>query len=402
MNRATYIYVLIGVVTVLLSGWRMNLSIFYPYLMNYYGISDITPIAFSVTISSAVAVFSSSFLGVVYDRRGSTAPLYIGALAQLVSALLVWFMKYHQWSVSMWLWYMSGVVSGVGFPALMVSINPTIIRIFSTRPDIALAIVQTSNYLALTFWSPIISKMAFLTDIFAIILVLSIVTMVVMLICARVYSTFKTVRRPQQEIQASEAVPKLFILMLAPIFFIATSSTMLLQFIAPIVTEFCGYFGIDTGRALQQYVPLVMSISGVLQSVGAFAWGFISRRIGVLKSFPLLYASQAVATFLIVVLSGFRLEAVIVALWLRFLIFGGEPVIHMVLIPTLFGQENLGRLLGLQTSTVMISSILGPVVGGLARDLTGTFTNTVLLSSVFSTIATVIALVIIMAGKPKR
>lgn len=397
MHRRTWIYVVAGLATILVSGWRMNLSIFYPYLMNYYEIDSITPIALIATISSGIAVFSSSFLGVLYDRKGPSILLFIGASTQFLSALAVWFMRYYPWNISMWLWYVSGTIVGFGFPALMVSINPTIIRMFSARPDIALAIVQSSGYLALTFWSPIISRMVFLTDVFTIFLLLSIVTTAVMLICARIYNNLGAVYGPQRRKQGSQAVPKLFILMLIPILFIAISSTMLLQFIAPIITEFCRNFGIDSEEIIQQhYVPLVMGISGILQSVGAFTWGFISRRIGVLKSFPLLYALQAVTAFLIVALSRFSLEAVIVMFWLRFLVFGGEPVIHMVLIPTLFGQENLGRLLGLQTSTVMVSAILGPIVGGLARDLTGTFINTVLLSAVFSTIATVIALIIIV------
>ncbi len=397
------IYVVVGVATVLVAGWRMNLSIFYPYLMDYYGIDSVTSIALSITISSAVAAFSSSFLGVLYDRRGSVLPLYIATFTQLLSAFLVWFMKFYPWSISMWLWYMGGAIMGLAFPALIMSINPTIIRIFSTKPDIALAIIQSSNYLALTFWSPIISRMVVVMDVFTIFILLSIASIAMMLICIRTYSGLGTVYRLQQEGQSSQVIPRLFILMLIPIFFIATSSTMLLQFIAPIVTEFCGNFGIDFEKALQHYVPLVMSVSGILQSLGAFTWGLISRRIGVLKTFPLLYALQALTAFLIVTFSRFSLEATIIAFWLRFLVFGGEPVIHMVLIPTLFGQENIGRLLGLQTSIVMFSSILGPVIGGLARDFTRTFTNTVFLSAIFSTIATFIALYIVLTRRrPSR
>ncbi|MEM2852778.1 MAG: hypothetical protein QW438_06280 [Ignisphaera sp.] len=394
MYRRIWIYVAAGLATILVSGWRMNLSIFYPYLMNYYEIDSVTSIALFATISSGIAVFSSSFLGVLYDRRGSSIPLFIGASTQFFSALIIWFMRYHPWGVAMWLWYVSGAIVGLGFPALMVSINPTIIRMFSTRPGIALAMVQSSNYLALTLWSPIIPRMVSLTDVFTATLLLSIATVAMMLLCAKIYSSLSPIYRPQQGRQSRLVIPKLFILILIPIFFIVISSTLLLQFIAPMITEFCRNFGIDVEKAMQYYVPLVMSVSGILQSIGAFTWGFISKRIGVLRAFPLLYALQAVTAFLIVALSKFSLEAVIVAFWLRFFIFGGEPVIHMVLIPTLFGQENLGGLLGLQTSTVMASAILGPVIGGLTRDLTGTFTNTVLLSAVFSTIATAIALAI--------
>ena len=397
MDRKGYVYILVGVTTILLASWRMNLSIFYPHLMRYYGVSSVTAIALIATIASSISMIAASFLGILYDRMGPSLLLYIGGFTQFISAALAYFMKYYPWDVSMWLWYAGGVAVGLGFPALTLSINPTIIRVFSTRPDIALAVVQSSNYLALTLWSPIISRLISYMDPFTILLLLSIISAIAMILCAKIYRGFKAVERVRQG--SSGEVPRLFILMLAPIFFIVTSSAMLLQFVAPIVVEFCEGFGIDFDKASQHYVPLVMGVSGILQSLGAFVWGFIARRIGVLKSFPLLYALQALTAFLIIVLSRFSLEAIIVALWLRFLMFGGEPVIHMVLIPTLFGQENLGKLLGIQTSTVMASSILGPVVGGLARDITGTFTATVLLSSIFSAIASAIAAIIVISRR---
>ncbi|MEM0213798.1 MAG: hypothetical protein QW348_06045 [Ignisphaera sp.] len=65
-----------------------------------------------------------------------------------------------------------------------------------------------------------------------------------------------------------------FIMTLIPIFLIATSSTMLMQFLAPIIADFCIASGVDVEVANEVYVPLVMSISGILQSLGAFAWGF--------------------------------------------------------------------------------------------------------------------------------
>ncbi|MEM1694910.1 MAG: hypothetical protein QXI40_07475 [Ignisphaera sp.] len=139
---------------------------------------------------------------------------------------------------------------------------------------------------------------------------------------------------------------------------------------------------------------MVMSVSGVLQSVGAFAWGFIAMRLGVLETLPLLYAVEAASMFLAISFTKHSIEAVVSMIWLRFLAFGGEPVAHMLLIPKLFGQNNMGKLLGIQTSVVMAASIAGPLIGGLARDLTGSFITTALLSAIFSIIAAVIAIAI--------
>jgi len=141
---------------------------------------------------------------------------------------------------------------------------------------------------------------------------------------------------------------------------------------------------------------MAMGVAGVLQCIGAFAWGFIARRIGVLKAFPLLYAFQTISTFMILMLSRVDIEVIIIAIWLRYLMFGGEPIIHMMVIPTLFGQKNLGKLLGLQTSSVMASSIVAPLLGGIVRDLTGFFIFTIFTSAIFSLLATIIATVIVL------
>ncbi|MEM1609091.1 MAG: hypothetical protein QXG81_07465 [Ignisphaera sp.] len=89
-------------------------------------------------------------------------------------------------------------------------------------------------------------------------------------------------------------------------------------------------------------------------------------------------------------------------LWLRFLAFGGEPVVHMLLIPTLFGRENMGRLLGIQTSAVMLASITGSLIGGLARDFSESYLATALLAGIFSLTATIIAITIITLLKRKQ
>jgi len=396
MNRLQYIYILIGLATILVSGWRINISIFYQYFMNYYGINNITSISLSLVISSIVAMFSSSFLGMLYDRKGPSAPLYIATLMQFFSAFIVWSMRYYPWDKSMWLWYIGGAMTGFIFPALVVTINPTIIRMFYTKPNIALAIVQSGNYLAQSLWSPLIPKLIVYLDPFTTLSLLSIVSAIMIAICSKFYSDIKIKHSSSQNISQNQPIPRLFIATLIPIFFIATSSTMLNSFIAPIIIEFCRGFNIDENTISLIYIPMVMGVAGILQCIGAFAWGFIARHIGVLKAFPLLYIFQTISTFMILVLSRIDIKVIIIAIWLRYLMFGGEPIIHMMVIPTLFGQENLGKLLGLQTSSVMASLIVAPLLGGIVRDLTGFYIFTIFTSAIFSLIATIIATVIVL------
>jgi len=397
MVEKRLLYIVVGALAMLIGSWRMNISIFYRHLMSYYNIGTITVLTIGFTISAFVSIFSSYFLGFVYDRKGISTVLYIGVITQLFSSIIVYLMRFYPWSFAAWLWYIGNGVAGLGLPSLMLSINPMIMRIFSRRLDIALAIIQSSNYLALTLWSPIITKLVNFMDVFTVFLILSIVSVAPMILCIKICGDFSNVqKRKQNKIEYGDSIPKLFILLLIPIFLIALSSTMLLQFIAQIVTDFYKMFGIEESTALQHHTPFAISVSGVFQTLGAFTWGFIAMRIGALKTLPLLYFFEATTMFTAIELSKHSLETAIAMLWLRFFAFGGEPVTHMLLIPTLFGQENIGKLLGMQTSVVMTSLVIGPVIGGLARDLTGSFITTAYLSALLSLVAFVAALLIVI------
>ncbi|MEM4741100.1 MAG: hypothetical protein QW370_02795, partial [Ignisphaera sp.] len=344
MNGKRLVLMLAGLIAILVSSWRMNISIFYSHLMSYYSIGAVTLLSLGPMLSGVASVFSSYLLGGLYDRRGPSVVIYIGALTQLLSAFVFYPMKFFSWGLSMWMWYAGNVVAGLGATALVLSVNPALLMSFSDKPAIALAIAQSASYLALTMWSPIISAMIEVFDVFEVFLALSIVSFIAMIVCGIIYSRQSLYRDSVKGSSTTFAkIPATFIFLLAPIFFIAMSSTILLQFLAPITTDFCKNLGMDSTTISRSYVPMVMSVSGVLQSVGAFAWGFIAMRLGVLETLPLLYAVEAASMFLAISFTKHSIEAVVSMIWLRFLAFGGEPVAHMLLIPKLFGQNNMGK-----------------------------------------------------------
>jgi MFS family permease len=83
-------------------------------------------------------------------------------------------------------------------------------------------------------------------------------------------------------------------------------------------------------------------------------------------------------------------------LYCRLSAYAGEPIIHMTTIPRLFSRREMGRLLGLQSTAVMLASITAPVVGGLAKDFAGTYRATLIISALFSLLATLIATAILL------
>jgi len=143
-----------------------------------------------------------------------------------------------------------------------------------------------------------------------------------------------------------------------------------------------------------------MAAVGLAQVAGALAWGYIFEKCDVLKLIPAIYALETATTLLAAVF--YRTDAVVVAaLLLRFAVFAGEPLVHTMAVPRLFGREAVGSLLGIQTSVVMLSSVLAPLAGALARDAFGSYRASILLSTLLSLAATLNALPVIWTATRK-
>jgi hypothetical protein len=143
------------------------------------------------------------------------------------------------------------------------------------------------------------------------------------------------------------------------------------------------------------WAPAAMAASGLVQAAGALAWGYVLEKGDVLKLLPATYALETAAALLAAAF--FRVDAVAatVFLLLRFAVFAGEPLVHMMAVPRLFGRGSVGSLLGIQTSVVMLSSVLAPLAGALARDAAGTYRASIMLSALLSLAATLNALPVV-------
>lgn len=397
MDVKKLMYLAMGLVTLLIVGWRGSLSMFYGHLMDYYGIGSVTQVAAFIIISGCVGVVASSLFGFLYDVRGPRIPLIVGGLAQLVSGILVWFMKHFPWDQAMWCWYLAGVFVGLVFPSVAVSVNPTVIKELKSKPEVALAIVQSGLYLGLTIWSPVISHLIRYSNVFDAYTTVSVVTAATVFICATIYGKAEY-RRRDFEVRRDSGIGnrRVFNYMLIPIFFVAMSSNMILGYLALIVSEMLEVSGITKEEVVLSYVPLILGVSGLLQSVGGFLWGSLAPRIGPRNSILALYSVQALSAIAAYLLAGRSIWLLaVMAMWLRLLAFGGEPVIHMWMVPVLLGENDMGRAIGLQISVVMASFIVGSALGGLTRDICGSYLLILIVSSCIVIVALVAALVLV-------
>ncbi|MCX8209244.1 MAG: MFS transporter [Sulfolobales archaeon] len=389
MSSERYIYVLAGMISLLAVGWRGSISIFYQYFMDIYGVESVTQVAVYVAIASGIGVVASPLFGALYDRKGPSIPLVISAVAQVASGALALFMKSRPWGEAMWFWYSAAAAAGLVFPSVATSVNPTVMKAIRSSPQVALAFTQSGSYISLTLWSPVITYLILSAGLVEAYLVASLITATALLLCS---VTYRKMKPRGTRMRAEKAVGggsewRVYIVMLISIFLIAASSITILSYLAPIASEVCLRSGVSREECVQVYAPTAMSIAGVTQSVGGFFWAFLAARAPILTAISALYVVQATSSLAVVVLSGSGSWLALLALLLRLFAFGGEPVLHMVLIPALLGEDKVGKALGLQMSVVMLSSIVGPSVGGILRDISGSYIPTVAGSATLTTSA---------------
>ncbi|MEM4849041.1 MAG: hypothetical protein QXM55_05350, partial [Ignisphaera sp.] len=136
-----------------------------------------------------------------------------------------------------------------------------------------------------------------------------------------------------------------------------------------------------------EIVPKIMMITGFAQAISAILWGYAIDKLGALKTIPMIYALETISTTLAYL--AYRLNPWIVSgfIILRYMFFSAEPVAHWVLVPSLFGLENLGRISGIINSAPMVASLIAPIIAGIIKDNIGTHSYILLISSLLSVIS---------------
>lgn len=406
MSKTIHIITMVTVfVSILLTSFNVVGSLFILYIKDIYQLEFVTPIAIALTISGGISIIAIVFAGYLYDKYGLEAPISIAIASMILWALLMNFMsRVRSWDDAKLLWYAGGLLQGLTLASIMISVNTTLMTLFPYRRGLAVSVSQSAQASAMAFWSYIVTYLIQMLGFFNALTVMglagsiSIILMTVM---------FKYIRKDVGKdvggnVSATSSVVsgvrdtkiKLVVIYMM-ILFIATSSIAIMSFLAGIIEEpfIIAIEGVDSVSYVRTViVPKIMTITGVLQAISAMLWGYAIDKVGVLRTIPVIYGLQTVLTLVAYITYRANPWIVAVSIMLRYMFFVAEPLAHWVLIPTVFGTRNLGKILGVVNSAPMLALLIAPTLAGLIRDAIGSYSYILLTSSILSTISLTIYL----------
>ena len=116
---------------------------------------------------------------------------------------------------------------------------------------------------------------------------------------------------------------------------------------------------------------LVMSTYSATALVGRIVIGVVSDYLGVLKTLLIIYA---VASLDAAFFSTYRtLPLITLGTSLSALLFSANVALSPLIASLIWGSENLETPYGLLLSAIVCGVFAGPIIGGLSRDLTGSY-----------------------------
>lgn len=133
-------------------------------------------------------------------------------------------------------------------------------------------------------------------------------------------------------------------------------------------------------------------IYAIFNAFGRIAWGVISDSIGRKNSLLSMYSIQVIAFMLMPFLTNpFTLTLGIATVGFT---FGGMLTVFPAITADYYGMKNFGLNYGLVITAWGIGGVFGPLLGGIVRDLTGTYTFSYLVSAILSLLGALISLTI--------
>ncbi|MEM1525687.1 MAG: MFS transporter [Ignisphaera sp.] len=394
------IYIVVAFISMLLISFGTIGSLFILYIKDIYRLETITSIALAFTISSSASIIAIILVGYLYDKYGLSAPMSLALTSMIFWALCMYSMsRFTSWSKASVLWYTGGVFQGLVTASIMIGINPTLMRLFPARRGLAISASQSAQALAMAFWGYIATYLIHLLGFFNALTVMGLMgtssialAMAVFNRVAQIPNEYKDnkdsgIPRNSSKNPNGIVIDVKLVLVYTMILFIALSSIVVMNFFAGIIEE---SFTITLGNVEYirlEIVPKIMMITGFAQAISAILWGYAIDKLGALKTIPMIYVLETIATTLAYL--AYRLNPWIVSgfIILRYMFFSAEPVAHWVLVPSLFGLENLGRISGIINSAPMVASLIAPIIAGIIKDNIGTHSYILLISSLLSVIS---------------
>jgi OFA family oxalate/formate antiporter-like MFS transporter len=143
------------------------------------------------------------------------------------------------------------------------------------------------------------------------------------------------------------------------------------------------------------FVPV--ALYAVANFLGRMSWGTVSDRLGRGKALSLAFLIQTVIFFVFEQLTNPVL--LLVGKSLVGFTFGGMLAVFPAVCADFFGLKNLGVNYGILFTAWGVGGIIGPLLGGLSRDITGGHTVSFLVSGCASLLGVFLSLLLLKRGK---
>jgi len=137
---------------------------------------------------------------------------------------------------------------------------------------------------------------------------------------------------------------------------------------------------------------LLVVVYAIFNFIGRVTWGTISDYLGRTITLLTMFLIQAVVYFSFAALTS--PVALLIGKSLVGFTFGGMLAIFPVITADFYGMKNLGVNYGVMITAWGVGGILGPLLGGIARDITGGYGISYLVSAILSIAGAAISLLV--------
>ncbi len=329
---------------------------------------------FGVTRADAALPYTLAMLGFagggvlmgrLADRFGVAVPLALGTLALGLGYLAV--------GQASTLWQVAiahGLLIGIGCSATFGPLIADLSHWFVRRRGIAVAIAASGNYLAGTFWPPVVQHFIATSGwrathtgigLFLLVSMLPLVYFLRQRMQAHhTEAATQSAARRQAELPFS-AVTLQVLLCIAGIACCVAMSMPQVHLVA-----YCGDLGYGAARGAE-----MLSLMLGFGIVSRIASGFIADRIGGVRTLLLGSVLQGTALFLYLFFDGLTSLYVISALFGLFQ--GGIVPSYAIIVREYFSPREAGTRIGLVLMATLVGMALGGWLSGAIFDLTGSY-----------------------------
>ncbi len=137
---------------------------------------------------------------------------------------------------------------------------------------------------------------------------------------------------------------------------------------------------------------LLVVVYAIFNFIGRVTWGTVSDYLGRTVTLLTMFLIQAIVYFSFAALT--NPVALLIGKSLVGFTFGGMLAIFPVITADFYGMKNLGVNYGVMITAWGVGGILGPLLGGIARDITGGYEISYLVSAVLSVAGAAISLLV--------